>query len=376
MVPFRYGGVVSGKDFCGRQVLLSDLNRFFKTGQNVVLVGERRIGKTSLVFEAAHQAGVPILFIDVLGVRSIDALVQQILRGVFALEEKAGGLLQKLRKSLAALRPTISPDPVTGSMTIGVSPGRQLTPESIPAVLDVVADAAARRSAVVFFDEFQDILKVEGAVEEVVAQMRSRIQFLSNVPFVFAGSIRQDMELLFTSPDSPFFKSAVPVHLGPLTFEEFAPWLTERFEQGRRKIDQDMMKDCFELCQNLPGDIQQLCEALWACTAPGDEIDSQALNRALALIYSREQKAYEQALVSLKSIHLRVLLALAHQGGEKPTSKMFMEAAGVRHSNAIMQALTRLAALRLVHKTEHGWRFDNPFFRTWLLNREGLANKG
>ncbi|ORJ61338.1 hypothetical protein B5V00_06815 [Geothermobacter hydrogeniphilus] len=219
------------------------------------------------------------------------------------------------------------------------------------------------------------MLKIEGAVEEAIAQMRSRIQFLADIPFVFAGSIRQDMDLLFTSPNSAFFKSAVPIHLGPLTFEEFAPWLIDRFEQGGRTIGQDMMRACFELCQNLPGDIQQLCEALWSSTVAGDEIDRDGLNRALALIYSREQKAYEQALATLKSIHLRVLLALAHQGGATPTSKMFMEAAGVRHSNSITQALARLTSLRLIHKTEHGWYFDNPFFRTWLLSREGLADE-
>lgn len=372
MIPFQYGSVVSGKNFCGRQELLIDLQNFFETGQNVVLVGERRIGKTSSVFEAAHHATRPVLFIDVLGVRSVDDLIQKILRGVFALEN-SGNFFQNLIKSLVALRPTFSPDPITGAMTIGISPGQQLTPESVPAVLDVLAKVAARKSAIVFFDEFQDILKIEGTPQAVIAQMRSRIQFLGDTPFVFAGSIRQDMEILFTSPDSAFFKSAVPIHLGPLTFEEFGPWLMDRFLQGDRMIDRDMMTSCFELCQSLPGDIQQLCEALWSCTQAGDKLNRESLNRALALIYTREQKAYELALPSLKNIHLKVLRALAHQGGATPTSKKFMEETGVRHSNSITQALARLTSLRLIHQTEHGWCFDNPFFRAWLLGRDDLS---
>ncbi|MCK4303664.1 MAG: hypothetical protein KAY24_05440 [Candidatus Eisenbacteria sp.] len=49
MNPFKYGQVVSAGDFCPRPVLLKDLVACIKSGQNVVLQGERRMGKTSLI---------------------------------------------------------------------------------------------------------------------------------------------------------------------------------------------------------------------------------------------------------------------------------------------------------------------------------------
>jgi len=338
-----------------------------------VLFGERRIGKTSTVFEAARRSNYRVLFIDILGVRSLEDLFQQILRATFTLE-RTGSLFEKILHSLATLQPTFSPDPITGSMTFSISPGHPLSPESIPEVLEIVAQVARGKATVVFFDEFQDVLKIESNPQAAVAQLRSRIQFHADIPYVFAGSVRQDMETIFTSPDWPFFKSAIPIHLSTLAFEEFAPFLLDKFERGDRHVPSELLTSVFELCQNIPGDIQQFCEALWNCSDAGETLTKNHLYQALSTIYAREQKAYELALAALKNTNLKVLRALAHLGGESPTSNNFMEAVGVRNSNAVRQALSRLSTLRLIHRDEHGYQFDNPFFRTWLLSKENLQS--
>ena len=45
--PFKYGCVVSGDHFCLRPDAERALRRFAEAGQNVVVQGERRMGKTS-----------------------------------------------------------------------------------------------------------------------------------------------------------------------------------------------------------------------------------------------------------------------------------------------------------------------------------------
>lgn len=47
--PFEYGCVVKGDFFCPRPDIESTLKRYMELGQNVVVVGERRMGKTSLI---------------------------------------------------------------------------------------------------------------------------------------------------------------------------------------------------------------------------------------------------------------------------------------------------------------------------------------
>ena len=51
MNSFKYGCVVNGKWYCGRPFLERELSKFVASGQNVVLLGERRMGKTSLLHE-------------------------------------------------------------------------------------------------------------------------------------------------------------------------------------------------------------------------------------------------------------------------------------------------------------------------------------
>jgi len=45
MKPFKYGCVVGADFFCPRPQLQKRLTEYVKDGQNVVLVGERRMGK-------------------------------------------------------------------------------------------------------------------------------------------------------------------------------------------------------------------------------------------------------------------------------------------------------------------------------------------
>jgi len=47
MNPFKYGCVVAGENYCRRPELQRQLSELVKSGQNVVVQGPRRMGKTS-----------------------------------------------------------------------------------------------------------------------------------------------------------------------------------------------------------------------------------------------------------------------------------------------------------------------------------------
>ena len=46
---------------------------------------------------------------------------------------------------------------------------------------------------------------------------------------------------IFTSPDSPFFKSAIALEVGPLTPEEFTGFLKAKFAKGKRQIHDETL---------------------------------------------------------------------------------------------------------------------------------------
>ena len=157
--------------------------------------------------------------------------------------------------------------------------------DSIQEVLDVIESLAQKKRFVVVFDEFQDVLNINDD-GEAIALLRSKIQFHDNIPSVFVGSIRHKMDEIFTSPNSAFFKSAIPINVEPLPFEEFSKFLIKKFESGKRKVLPDTLEHVFNISNNITGDIHQICEALWEVTSVNGAVSSGNLKTSLELIFS------------------------------------------------------------------------------------------
>ena len=365
MNPFKYGTVVSGKDFCGRKTLLKQIIGYIESSQRIAILGERRVGKSSAVYEAVLKCKRGrLLYIDLLGIKSIDALCRRILRAIVVLEQKTGWF-DKIIKTLSYLRPSISVDPITSMPIVSFDASIEMKANSIPEVLTLIESLGEKRRLVVVLDEFQDILNLEDS-HEALALLRSKIQFQSDIPYIFVGSIRHKMDEIFTHHDSPFFKSAIPMTVEPLSYKEFSEFLKKKFFTEQRKIDDKVLEKVFKIASNIPGDIQQLCEALWEVTTEKEIIGLDKLKNALELIFAREQKSYENYISLLTNIQLKCLMAIAKEGGKSVFSVSFMKSAGFNNPSSVRRAITRLTKLNILFESGDEYRFINPFFRAWL----------
>ncbi len=119
MNPFKHGQIVTGDDFCGREEEVRILGDRITAGQNVVLYGERRCGKSSLITESVRTLkNRKAVYVDFLNVRSIDDVCKRIAAGILKLE-KAETAFRRVGRALAALRPTLTIDPFTGAPSLG-----------------------------------------------------------------------------------------------------------------------------------------------------------------------------------------------------------------------------------------------------------------
>ena len=65
--PFEYGGIVGTESFCNREEELQFLVRAADNHRKLFITGERRIGKTSLLFrliEALQESRRAVAYID------------------------------------------------------------------------------------------------------------------------------------------------------------------------------------------------------------------------------------------------------------------------------------------------------------------------
>jgi len=367
MNPFVYGRVVSSGDFCPRPRLSRMLGEFIRSRQNVLVQGERRTGKTSLISETARKMGSRVIYVDFLGSRSVHDVVRRLVRGLVSLDSKAG-ILDRVLGAIAHLRPSFSVDPITGNPALSLDAAVKVRPETVEGILDAFEEIGAGKGLSVVFDEFQDILKLEDSAQ-VLAIMRGKIQFQQEIIYIFAGSVRNEMDGIFTDPDSPFFKSAAVIEVGAIEHDAFGEFIRAKFSSGDRTITGEILKEIYRIAEDIPGDVQQVCNALWDCSEPGDEITPELLPAALELIFSREIRGYENALAKITELQIRVLVSIASLGGEKPFSREFLESTGAVHANAVKRGLERLEKLKIIYRRKDRYVLVNPFFKTWLLHK-------
>lgn len=364
-IPFKYGCAVEGEYFCPRPELERQLHEYAESGQNLVIQGERRMGKTSLVKKAiSGMKGERMLYIDLYGVRTLSDFCRRAMAGVGGVSRKMS-FLKKALALASRLRPALTFDSNTGSPTITVDERAAAEPDSLGAVMATIGDLAKDGRLCVVMDEFQDMLKLENA-DKVLAEMRGIIQFQQNTPYFYLGSVRNDMLGIFTHYDSPFFKSALPFEVPPIDTCEFAKFIVARFKKGGCRIGIDVAKAVIEFADGVSGDVQEFCDALWSITEEGSEATFGDLPKALDVVFAREKTGFESVISDLTPNQLAVLRGLANTDTSQVFSSVFMEQVRVASPGSMRRAINSLLAARLIFRQKGEFKFFNPFFREWL----------
>lgn len=360
--PFRYGKLVEKADFCTRPEVRT-LRQYLRAGQNVVLYGERRIGKTSLVAEAVRgMKGFRSLFIDIYEVQSVHSFCQRITSAVTRKGNQK--LTQKFLQAIASLRPTLTLN-TEGTPVVSLDAQALKTPTGLEPIVDFLCTKYSAPDTVVIFDEFQSILNLPDS-REVQAILRGKIQQQAG-PFVFLGSIHQEMRLLFTAQDSPFKDSAVLMEIGYLPWETFQPFLAKRFSDTGYTVADDVWPEILSVTRGHPNETQKLCSALWMAHMDTRKITVDNLQDGYELIFAMQRAQFERDWGSLTDIQQRVLRTIARVGGERLTGSDFLEASRVTHGPTVRRALVRLNDLEILLESDGEQRFSDPFFRLWLL---------
>ena len=167
--PFRFGQVVENEAYCPRTALERRLKSRIQRGQNTVVLGNRRVGKTSLIWNvAARRRTYKVWYVDFLGIKSGQDFLTRGVQSLGSMDRHAS-VLERLLKALPRLTVSMSADPVTGlpTLTPTVAPD-VYNPESLVGLLGVVKDLAAKRKPVVVFDEFQEVAKMAIQIWECV----------------------------------------------------------------------------------------------------------------------------------------------------------------------------------------------------------------
>lgn len=371
--PFQYSEPALPKRFCNRTEELKDLKNFIKTGNRVVLVSERKLGKTSLIkrlLSTLPQKDYVGVYIDLWGTFDQNSFIKAY-ASAFAEHQAAeqSRVLRFLKQYIQQLIPSVR---LTSSGHIELqleNRSQQATMQDIEAVLQMPQALAEKikKRVVVAIDEFQTVAHYHD--DRLERHFRSASQFHDKVSYIYSGTNNLKMEDLFNHPERALYKSAVYYPLSAIPESHWRAFIRETFKLGQREVDKAALKRLSHFTEGNPFYNQFVCFVLWEQTEPGDVVTAEKVQEAIEIIITREDFRFCGIWELLTQIQKRVLLGLAKKPSIAPFSKSFAEATSVASVSSVQSAFEQMMSRGILVRQQGQFSFSDIFFRTWLLKR-------
>lgn len=367
--PFRYGVPVTKQAFCNRKQELADLRSFVESSNNVVLVSERKQGKTSLIKlflnSLPKKQFIPV-YIDLWGMMDEGDFIHKY-ASAFAEHQSFSSkrIIRFLQKYIGDFMPSVTID-TSGSVEVKLNKTIKTSTQQLEHVLNTPQQLALKvnKQVVVVIDEFQEISQFDQPKIEKV--LRSITQFHDKVSYIFASSELTMMNELFNHPKRSLYRSASFYPLPPIAAHHWHGFIKKRFAAGERTVLKAAIKAIYKMTEGNPFYTQFLGYILWEQSSEGSTIDKEDVDNAIETIISRESYRFMALWQNLTHNQKRVMVGLAFNKNAQPFSQDFAQQIKVSSSSSIQLALQNLVAQGLVLHEPGRYCLGDKFFVLWI----------
>ncbi len=365
--PFVYQGYEGPEYFCDREEEVKNIISALDNGRNLTLISPRKIGKTGLINHTFHQIkkenkDAICIYVDIFSTKNLLEFVETLCNAVIedALDrEKSFG--SKVMDFFKGLRPTITPDFMTGMPTVSVSVVPVQAEHTLKGIFTHLNDL--NKPVYLAIDEFQQIAEYPEKGTE--AMLRSYIQFIHHVKFVFSGSKKHLMEEMFCAPNRPFFQSTQLMNLEPLKEETYYEFAKKFFEAKKGSLSQDVFHDIYQRFDGYTWYLQAILNRLYE---QGKKVETNQQAVEAILFHVNTLAPHYQMLVSfLTDNQFSLLKAIAHADVvEQPLGNEFIKRFDLPSASSVKSALKILVDKDLVYQSAKGYIVYDRFLGLWL----------
>lgn len=360
--PFSVVGYLGPEYFCDREKETRKILSWIENDSNVTLIAPRRYGKTGLIRNVLHYLPHDSVgtYIDIYSTRNLSEFVKQFVTAVVGVVDTP---MEKVMATVArffkSCRPTVVPqENGLPKFSFDISPSE--SEASLREAFDYLKHR--ERNLVIAIDEFQQILEYPETGTE--ALLRSFIQEVPWIRFVFAGSRQHLMSEMFASARHPFYNSTDILSLDVIACEKYAAFAEGFFRQAGKPFNRDSFVGLYEKFDGITWYVQRVLNRLWfmgdgvgSKTQVEDVIDELIEDRALT---------FRDLLDSQNEVARKLLPAIARAGiVAEPTSADFLATCALSASS-VRSALVDLRARDLVYKNEKGYCVYDRLLGLWL----------
>ena len=263
--PFILTPYISKELFCDRIFEIKSMMNFISNGVNITLISPRRYGKTGLIYRTFDELKMSnsefdTLYVDIYSSQSIEDFIRLLTEAVVRVLEKKS-MVKNFFGKLKSVRPIISYDPITGIPQITLT--WQSEQEKLMTLKEIFDFLDCQKHRIVLaIDEFQQIREYENVNME--ALLRTYIQPLKNVNFIFCGSKRHLMLEMFADAKSPFYESTATLFLDKIDREIYADFIITQFKKGKIQISDEAVEHILNWTRQHTFYTQFLCNRLFS----------------------------------------------------------------------------------------------------------------
>lgn len=365
--PFIIYGYKSPDYFCDRVAEAQQLEKALKNGRNTVLLSLRRMGKTGLIkhlfYHLKRDKSCITFYLDILNTESIDDFVNALSDTVLATSSYTSkSFFDKVLSFFRKMNPVITFDAISGTPSIELrSVSEEHSKNSISQIFQFLEQLPQR--VYIAIDEFQQITNYKDASFE--AFLRSHIQHLTNVTFVYSGSQEHLLTTMFTASSRPFYQSSDFLKLNRISQEVYAAFIQEKFVNSGKKITEDQILDILDWLDTYTFYVQNFFNRLWYEV---DSVTDDETIQAIKLgIINEHDYVYSGIRKLMTTAQFQLLSAIAKEGGvSQPSGQQFISKYKLSSPSTINSALKVLMEKELVFKENETFKVYDVFLGKWL----------
>ena len=368
--PFVVYGYKGPEYFCDRVAESNKICSALRNERNVTLVSPRRMGKTGLIHHVFNKMETEdkeckCFYIDIFATKNIEQFVQTLGSAVIGkLDSFSQSALRKIQEFFSAWRPAVTFDQLTGLPTVTLDIKQNEGNESLKQIFEYMKMSGKR--CYIAIDEFQQIQNFSERGLE--AMLRSYIQFLPNVYFIFSGSHQHMMEEMFLSANRPFFQSSMVMSLGSIDIEEYRQFANRMIEGQNRTIGQETFQRIYDFAGGITWYVQAILHGIYE--HPDRIVDNTLVDDVVKELVEEQSATFQNYCAWLTDNQYALLKAIAYEKSVKsPLAQQLIHTHHLPATSSVKTALRTLEDKMLVSRSANdGYSVSDKLFALWLLS--------
>lgn len=369
MNPFTLKDYAGPDFFCNRQAETARLISAVENQRNLTLSSLRKMGKTGLIHHVYNQLkqseNIDAIYFDIFYTESLPDFINKFGTSILKVEESfPEKLKRKINDFIKSIRPTITYDSLTGSPVFSFQVQNESAGiQTLDEIFSFLNSRSLERPMVIAIDEFQQIANYPET--NIEALLRSNIQKLQNVNFIFSGSDQQLLISMFADTKRPFYQSTEFMHLEEIQWDEYWKFIKDKFNKNSILIENEAIDEILNSTRLHTYYVQFLCNRLYSSGL--ENIGKEDVRLITADILRENEVYYSEYRDLLTNQQWNLLIALAHEDGIKQvTSSAFIKKYGLTNSATIKRGIQMLTDKKMIHKKEGKYFVTDVFFAMWL----------